>query len=196
MHKAVILLIETGNRAAAIQKAKDFMEPFYEKVWDWYVIGGRWTGILTGYDPTKDPRNIETCNLCNGSGTRPDADRFGSDWKKQMKGCNGCMGTGKTVKFSFVDVPDNAMPLTDARVVAKVTEWGKNWEKDKLKEFDKDLKRWEGDKQMTAYVNRQIRKVRTGKFSEESNVYDVTRKTHQLPDSFEGYWAVVVDFHF
>ena len=46
MHKAVILLIETGNRAAAIQKAKDFMEPFYEKVWDWYVIGGR--VIVTG----------------------------------------------------------------------------------------------------------------------------------------------------
>jgi hypothetical protein len=27
--------------------------------WDWHQIGGRWTGILSGYDPEKDPANLK-----------------------------------------------------------------------------------------------------------------------------------------
>lgn len=27
-------------------------------VWDWYQIGGRWTGHFDSYDPTTDPANI------------------------------------------------------------------------------------------------------------------------------------------
>jgi len=27
-------------------------------VWDWYQVGGRWTGFYSEYDPEKDPRNI------------------------------------------------------------------------------------------------------------------------------------------
>lgn len=61
--------------------------------WDWYVVGGRWTGFLTDYNPATDPRNIETCYLCHGSGTRTDM--------KVNNGCNGCNGAGKSVKFSY-----------------------------------------------------------------------------------------------
>ena len=28
-------------------------------VWDWYQIGGRWTGVWDEYDPMQDPRNID-----------------------------------------------------------------------------------------------------------------------------------------
>lgn len=62
--------------------------------WDWWGIGGRWTGFLDPtYDPTKDPRNIETCWLCKGTGTRTDM--------TVANGCNGCDGTGKSVKCHF-----------------------------------------------------------------------------------------------
>lgn len=27
-------------------------------LWDFYQVGGRWTGELDGYDPNKDPKNI------------------------------------------------------------------------------------------------------------------------------------------
>ena len=27
--------------------------------WDWYQIGGRWTGYYSNYDPATDPKNIE-----------------------------------------------------------------------------------------------------------------------------------------
>jgi hypothetical protein len=67
--------------------------------WDWWVIGGRWTGALSGYDPGKDPNNIETCPLCEGTGKRTDA--LGEEMRRMAPDytCNGCDGTGKRVKW-------------------------------------------------------------------------------------------------
>ena len=77
------------------------MEPFDENDswfqdgsrWDWYQIGGRSTGRFAapGYDPHADPRNIEVCWLCHGTGVRPDM--------KVENGCNGCRGTGQSLKW-------------------------------------------------------------------------------------------------
>jgi hypothetical protein len=63
--------------------------------WDWWSIGGRWTGTFTDYKPEKDPDNIERCQICGGSGKRTD----GVMELNGMTGCNGCQGTGKTVKW-------------------------------------------------------------------------------------------------
>jgi hypothetical protein len=66
MHKGVILLVKSNNEEQAIDLAHEFMEqyrPFEcieddcegcpnteecsSAVWDWYVIGGRWSGTLS-----------------------------------------------------------------------------------------------------------------------------------------------------
>ena len=61
----------------------DALEPTGDSLeWDWYQIGGRWTGLFDGYTPEDDPDLMETCRLCDGAGTRGDAQ------------CNGCDGTG------------------------------------------------------------------------------------------------------
>lgn len=81
--------------------------------WDWWVIGGRWTGAFTpDYDPTEDPRNISTCYLCKGTGKRDD--ELGKDERKRNPeyGCNGCNGTGKSVNFSFVKHEGDIMPVS------------------------------------------------------------------------------------
>jgi hypothetical protein len=70
--------------------------------WDWWQIGGRWTGVWSDYDPNLDLNNIETCSLCGGSGTRPDAQRFEAanpGWLEWSGGCNGCQGKGAAVKW-------------------------------------------------------------------------------------------------
>lgn len=68
--------------------------------WDWWQIGGRWTGYLSDYDPNLDPNNIETCTPCGGSGTRPDGvERFGAEWAEANNGCNGCNGTGMRISW-------------------------------------------------------------------------------------------------
>lgn len=90
--------------------------------WDWYAIGGRWTGWLSGYDPQKDPRNLETCFLCHGSGVRRDklGIEAGQTKKKitakghprfgQIGWCNGCEGVGKSVRFHFLPHEGDIMP--------------------------------------------------------------------------------------
>jgi hypothetical protein len=73
--------------------------------WDWYQIGGRWTGTFDGYAPDKDPANIEVCRLCKGTGKRTDI--------KVESGCNGCAGTGQSVRWptEWKDHPGDVVPL-------------------------------------------------------------------------------------
>ena len=87
MHFAVIVLTENGTEG----EISEALAPHYEQEWDWYQVGGRWTGFFDGYKPEDDPTNIETCNLCAGTGTRKDM--------KVENGCNGCQGKGKRVKW-------------------------------------------------------------------------------------------------
>lgn len=87
--------------------------------WDWWKLGGRWTGALDGYEPWKDPLNLERCDLCGGTGVRRDeiarshgqiVGVIGVDYcvgeedhprKGQRGWCNGCDGRGMRVKFSY-----------------------------------------------------------------------------------------------
>jgi hypothetical protein len=74
--------------------------------WDWYVIGGRFTGkFAPDYEPRADTANYKTCDLCGGTGTRPD---MNMDYPHREpsaaghpvigRGCNGCLGTGWDMK--------------------------------------------------------------------------------------------------
>lgn len=59
--------------------------------WDWYQIGGRWTGSKDKYNPEHDSNNIITCRFCHGTGKRTDMEG--------QNGCNVCHGTGKELKW-------------------------------------------------------------------------------------------------
>jgi len=63
--------------------------------WDWWKIGGRYSGKLGTYDPEKDERNYKFCWLCGGTGTRDD--ELGREARANNPDytCNGCNGTGK-----------------------------------------------------------------------------------------------------
>ena len=67
--------------------------------WDWWSIGGRWTGVFTQYKPDEDPANVETCYLCQGTGMRNDELGRAERMKNPEYTCNGCEGTGKRVKW-------------------------------------------------------------------------------------------------
>lgn len=82
-----------------------------EGYWDWWTIGGRWSGCLTGVSPEDNLENWETCFLCKGTGKRNDA--LGKEERKKdpAYGCNGCNGTGKSMKFSLVDYDGDIVPV-------------------------------------------------------------------------------------
>lgn len=88
MHYSNLVIIEKTDDVAA---AVDAVMERHSEFWDWYQIGGRWTGIFDGYNPEDDPANIVECNLCNGTGKREDME--------VANGCNGCKGTGKHPKW-------------------------------------------------------------------------------------------------
>lgn len=115
---AVVVPADT-NRANAEDRVKPIMEPYYEEAeveqrtdedgstywhnpqgkWDWWQVGGRWTGVWSDYDPQTDPANIEPCFLCHGTGMRNDP--LGLQQRQQDPGytCNGCQGKGVALKW-------------------------------------------------------------------------------------------------
>jgi hypothetical protein len=104
-----------------------------ETHWDWFQVGGRWTGTLDGYDPEADPKNSETCWLCNGTGKRADTvAEVNPDQMKACNGCNGCNGTGTSKKWptdwkrhdgDIVPVAKLARPVTPHAIVTPDGEW-------------------------------------------------------------------------
>lgn len=101
MHALAYVLVPPHGDVEASVNAS--LEPHRETGesgwWDWWQIGGRFSGLLDGYDPESDPANVEACSLCGGRGRRPDADAFGAEWAERMGGCNGCMGKGVRAKW-------------------------------------------------------------------------------------------------
>ena len=58
--------------------------------YDWYQIGGRFTGSHDNYDPYKDRRNWQTCRLCEGTGYRNDEMGKETREKDPSYTCNAC----------------------------------------------------------------------------------------------------------
>lgn len=99
-------LVEIAPDAEDVKAAtEEAMRPYSkhnpdssDALWDWWVIGGRWTGALDGYEPQSDRRNMQVCRLCHGSGRRDDDVARELRLRHPDYGCNGCASTGIEVK--------------------------------------------------------------------------------------------------
>jgi hypothetical protein len=111
-------ITKTNTLEKQIAKA---LRRYKDDIWDWYQIGGRWTGAhIPGYDSEADPDHQEKCSLCNGTGRRKDTFFLHTNeeldaWLKQTKGCNGCNGTGTAIKWPTAWKPQekDIIPVTD-----------------------------------------------------------------------------------
>lgn len=60
MHYRVLAILEEPS----VDGLAELMEPYGDnREWDFYQVGGRWTGSFDGYDPTKDAANMEPCRI-------------------------------------------------------------------------------------------------------------------------------------
>jgi hypothetical protein len=91
MHYLVIVIVPSfcTNFKDACDEVDRILKPFYEKNYDWYQIGARWTGYFDGYDPSKDPKNFKECGYCDEKGKRTGLGK-----------CNVCDGTKKAPLWS------------------------------------------------------------------------------------------------
>lgn len=114
-----ILVGENGEVLKAVKRTNP------NRKWDWYQVGGRFTGLLGAYEPTKDPRNFESCSACGGTGKRNSTP--GSE-----AGCNVCNGKGLRLKWAADWVDEgNHMPLEAV-----------DWEALKNKQVQERLDMW------------------------------------------------------
>lgn len=100
MHYCVYVVIpgDTPKEKGDIEQAvEEVLRPYGDEGegnWDWYQIGGRWTGLLDGYDPNADPQYLKPCDVCGGTGKREPLGDNDFSWRG---GCNGCDGKGTRV---------------------------------------------------------------------------------------------------
>lgn len=106
-----VLVITDGTEDSIEGAVERLLAPYDENgvwfrensKWDWWVIGGRWTGVLDGYDPDQDPRNLEPCEYCEATGTTTQAvaDRYPAYQIHVGKTCIQCQGKGEHVKWVY-----------------------------------------------------------------------------------------------
>lgn len=170
-HFAVMVILPEGTTPNTAEVAADkLMAPYQEgdewfadgSRWDWYMVGGRWDGAIRGL-PWQTYE--ETCSLCGGTGVRPGGlEEFGQEWYDWSKGCNGCMGTGRSAAWPtddrysdlarnltmVADVPHDYIPKAFVtpdgtwHEKARMGWWGKTIEdeagrSDKVAPFDQEL---------------------------------------------------------
>lgn len=95
--------------------------------WDWYQIGGRWSGLLNpDYDPAEDPRNQEVCRQCHGTGKRNDALGQSQRAKDPTYTCNGCDGKGQSTKWPTEWVTEEDGNIAPVATILKHLDDGHN----------------------------------------------------------------------
>lgn len=117
MHYAILVVAEglssrsRPGREHVEEAVEGCMEAWRGTWFDWYQIGGRWTGLFDGYDPEDDPANLAQCLLCWGTGVRsddvgieqkmPEREIIDAGHKRfgQIGWCNGCDGRGMAVEW-------------------------------------------------------------------------------------------------
>lgn len=176
MHYSVVIVVpinpdDGGSRKETKETVAWALFPFGDgRQWDWWQIGGRWTGFFDGYDPYTDPDNIETCPLCVGTGVRSDM--------VVKDGCNGCAGKGTSFKWPtrWKERNGDIIPI-------------EKWDTTKQKPFAvvfPDIStgceyRWVG------------KHVWTGKGFKDTENFDAL--VAELPSRFPGHVVVIVDCH-
>lgn len=186
-HTGIILLVKAESRQQAVKYAKEFLADYGDwRVYDYYRIGGGWSGWLTNYNPRDNPANLEFCSCCNGSGKSP---------SNANDPCFPCQGTGKSLKWELASYKGDVLPLRDVK--EDVLKFLGSWREEALKRANEGIAKYEkeGDESMLGFYLVQKGNLLRGAFSWYSTVYDVENESNGVPVRTDGYWAVVVDMH-
>lgn len=205
MHKGVILLAKASNRDEALTQVDSFLENYGDgDVWDWYVIGGRWSGTLNAKSkeffvaaekhfkqayPEKENPFLTTAMVQEQSVA------LGEIWSSI-----GGVGLNPYTRdnYNSVGEDDDAIPLNDCVEVVK--DWTRDTDAEAEELWNKMLeaKKEDAPHDMSAYYAKRYAEAKYDEFCFECNVYDIDEQTNNPAHALENadqYFAVMVDMH-
>lgn len=197
MHFVCLLAVEADSEAEARSMAESFLEPYGNgDVWDWYEIGGRWSGIFDGKDLLRYPDNpVVFRNKIEDSLQARDG-----EFRSLIRGFreNPVFTLGDSLR-DHPDHPDR--DLLHRRMNEGITKNRAEWEKvlnaDSLRALGEDVATG-----MLGYQLWKLGKLIAGYFNSESYFFDAeyhSASTEQMWERVEAdpdnQWLVVVDLH-
>jgi len=210
MHKAVICLTKASDRDEAISNVRSFLEEYGDgDVWDWYVIGGRWSGTLNAKNHEFQTKAAEHFKSVYPEDSSPflttkmveeQAEHLQAIWIEI-----GGTGNNPYARSSYDDKgqDDDSVPMSTCLDV--INDWKLDMRAEGEKHFEKMLEAREGEKingskflTMSAYYAGLYRDCLYDSFSFESNVFDIDEGTNNITTALENpdkYYAVIVDMH-
>jgi hypothetical protein len=202
MHKGIILLVKATDREDATEQVREFMEPYGNgKVWDWYVIGGRWSNILIPTDKAKSYAEYahsvlvplpQHPDFIAEDEVKAKLPLLQAKWK-ELGLAGNCSHTDNYSLSNDGDAYD-VVPIADC--IEKVKSWVKDVPVEMEKTWEKLVEAKAKGKGMVGYYAGQLYDLDYGNFCFDSNVYDVTEdKAESIPEDTTGYFAVMVDIH-
>jgi len=191
-----------AHRTDATAKVREFMEPFGDgDVWDWYVIGGRYSNILIPTDKAKEYNEyansiLEPIEGSPGFITQKEVEKkrplLQAKWK--ALGLIGNCAHSDNYKLSDDGDAYDAVPLNDC--LDKVKEWVKDVPAEIEETWKKLVKEKAKGKGMIGYYAKELYNLDYGNFCFDSNVYDITElEAESIPEDTAEYFAVMVDIH-
>lgn len=205
MHKGVILLTKASDRDEAVSQVESFLENYGDgDVWDWYVIGGRWSGTLNtkakeffvaaekhfkqAYPENEHP-------FLTSAMVQEQSTALGDIWSSI-----GGVGLNPYARDNYANEgsDDDAIPLNDCIEVVK--EWARDLDAEAETAWNKMLEaKKEGTPHdMSAYYAKRYAEAKYDEFCFDSNVYDIEGYTNDPAHALENadqYFAVMVDMH-
>ena len=204
MHKGVILLIKASDKDEAKDKVQEFMVHYGDgDIWDWYVIGGRWSGTLNSKSKEFFVKAEEHFKVVYPDKENPFLTKSMVEEQHQALGdiwsVIGGKGLNPYVRNNYNDFgyDDDAIALSECKDV--VIEWKKDIESEAETAWNKMLeaKTIEGH-DMSSYYARQYADFKNDVFCFDSNVFDTENYTNNPTQAFENadqYFAVMIDMH-
>jgi len=202
MHKGVILIVEARASEDAISSARDFLEGYQDTVWDWYVVGGRWSCSLAPMSKEFfDKAKAILPQKQGGFSLQRDIDAKQEDFETLWRSLGG---EGPNPYSNHYELPENGgpydcMPLSEC--IGIVKEWQQIIPDVAQQELEK-AKRWliEGGSDrdnwgMYGYCLKKAGNLFQQDFCFDCNVFNIDGYDYSIPEETNGYYAVVVDMH-
>lgn len=200
MHKGVILLVKADDRDEAIEKVNAFMEPHGNgDVWDWYVIGGRWSGEL-------NQKNKEFTEKAKVLFSEHEEEKLGGlvsvgvveKLQPELQriwesiGGEGQNPYGRD-NYQQDGSDDDVMKLSDCLDVVK--SWSFDIDQRAKEQFERAEKHWANDRRMKGYCIKKAGMIMSEEFCSDANVYNTEMWDYSIPEDTTGWFACIVDMH-